>query len=74
MPLTISERAFMKNLFNARVPSFDAKAINETIARALASAGLDTTSGPMRSVTETIRRTLASGRISGSPRVVVKLW
>ena len=60
----------MKNPFNARAPSFDAKAINETIQRALASAGLDTASGPMRSVTETIRRALASGgtaEASGSP-------
>ena len=39
---------------------FDAEAINETIQRALASAGLDTTSGPMHSVTETIKRALAS--------------
>jgi poly(hydroxyalkanoate) depolymerase family esterase len=51
----------MQHPFNARAPSFDAKAINETIQRALASAGLDTTSGPMHTVTETIRRALASG-------------
>ena len=52
----------MKNPFNAGAPSFDAHAINETIQRALASAGLDTTSGPMHEVTETIRRALAGGR------------
>jgi len=52
----------MKNLFNARMPSFDADAINATIQRALASAGLDTTAGPMHDVTETIRRALAAGR------------
>lgn len=52
----------MKHPFNARAPSFDANAINETIQRALASAGLDTTAGPMRDVTETIRRALAAGR------------
>ena len=52
----------MKNLFNARAPIFDADAINATIQRALASAGLDTTSGPMRDVTETIRRALGTGR------------
>ena len=52
----------MKNPFNAGPPSFDAHAINETIRRALASAGLDTTSGPMHEVTETIRRALAGGR------------
>ena len=51
----------MKNPFNYSAPSFDAKAINETIQRALASAGLDTTSGPMRDVTDTIQRALSSG-------------
>jgi poly(hydroxyalkanoate) depolymerase family esterase len=51
----------MQHLFNSRVPSFDANAINETIQRALASAGLDTTTGPMHNVTETIRRALAAG-------------
>ncbi|MDP2165970.1 MAG: PHB depolymerase family esterase [Hydrogenophaga sp.] len=34
--------------------------IQETIERALASAGLDTRSGPMRGVTDTIRNALAS--------------
>ena len=60
----------MKYPFSAPAQAFDARAINETIQRALASAGLDTTSGPMRSVTETIRRALASGGLSaasGSP-------
>jgi poly(hydroxyalkanoate) depolymerase family esterase len=52
----------MKNPFYARAVSFDANAINETIQRALASAGLDTTAGPMHDVTETIRRALAAGR------------
>ncbi len=52
----------MKTPFNIRSPSFDANAVNETIQRALASAGLDTESGPMRGVTETIRRALRSGR------------
>ncbi len=51
----------MKLPFNIRSPSFDAKAINETIRRALTSAGLDTESGPMRTVSETIRRALAPG-------------
>lgn len=59
---SINRKNFMKNLFNARVPSFDADAINATIQRALASAGLDTTAGPMHDVTETIRRALAAGR------------
>lgn len=48
----------MKNPFDARTPAFDANAIQETIRRALASAGLDTTAGPMHGVTETIRRAL----------------
>lgn len=51
----------MKNPFNDRAAPFDADAISETIRRALASAGLDTTSGPMHGVTETIRRALAGG-------------
>ena len=57
----------MKNLFNSNMPAFDAEAINETIRRALSSAGLDTTSGPIHNVTETIRRALASGCVSGAP-------
>ena len=52
----------MKNPFNMQAPTFDADAINATIQRALASAGLDTHSGPMHGVTETIRRALAAGR------------
>jgi poly(hydroxyalkanoate) depolymerase family esterase len=59
---TIHGKNIMKNLFNARAPSFDSDAINATIQRALASAGLDTTAGPMHGVTETIRRALAAGR------------
>jgi poly(hydroxyalkanoate) depolymerase family esterase len=51
----------MKPPFNARAPSFNADAINETIRRALTAAGLDTTAGPMHTVTETIRRALAAG-------------
>jgi len=51
----------MKSPFDARAPSFDANAILATIQRALASAGLDTTAGPMHDVTETIRRALSSG-------------
>jgi len=56
----------MKNPFDPRAPSFDADAINETIRRALASAGLDTTTGPMHQVTETIRRALAAGRLANA--------
>ncbi|MDB5999256.1 MAG: putative esterase [Rhizobacter sp.] len=56
----------MQNPFNARAPSFDVNAINETIQRALACAGLDTSSGPMHEVTQTIRRALASGGLPGA--------
>lgn len=52
----------MKNPFNARAPAFNADAINATIQQALASAGIDTTTGPMHDVTETIRRSLGTGR------------
>jgi poly(hydroxyalkanoate) depolymerase family esterase len=52
----------MKFPFNARAPSFDSDAINATVQRALASAGLDTTVGPMHDVAETIQRALASVR------------
>jgi poly(hydroxyalkanoate) depolymerase family esterase len=52
----------MKNPFNARAPTFDADAIHATIQRALASAGLDGSSGPMHGVTETLRRALGAGR------------
>jgi poly(hydroxyalkanoate) depolymerase family esterase len=66
---SISRKNIMKNLFNARAPSFDADAINATIQRALASAGLDTTAGPMHDVTETIRRALAAGGLAkANPR------
>jgi poly(hydroxyalkanoate) depolymerase family esterase len=48
----------MKSPPGTRAPPYDAQSINDTIERALASAGLDTSSGPMREVTETIRRAL----------------
>lgn len=51
----------MKNPFDPRTPPFDADAIQQTIQRALASAGLDTTTGTMREVSETIERALAAG-------------
>lgn len=50
----------MNRIPNFRSPPFDVDKINDIIQRALASAGLDTTSGPMASVTETIRQTLSS--------------
>lgn len=59
----------MKNPFNGRALSFDTDAINKTIQRALAAAGLDTRSGSMQGVTQTIRRALAAGRKNqGTPR------
>jgi poly(hydroxyalkanoate) depolymerase family esterase len=39
--------------------------INDTIAQALAQAGLDTHSGPLKGVTETIRKALASAGLGG---------
>jgi poly(hydroxyalkanoate) depolymerase family esterase len=39
---------------------FNVDRINQTIQRALASAGLDTSTGPMHDVTQTIRRALSS--------------
>ncbi|MBC7958208.1 MAG: PHB depolymerase family esterase [Cytophagales bacterium] len=58
----------MHNPINARAPSFDANAINDTIQRALACAGLDTSAGPMHEVTETIRRAFASAGLVDSTR------
>jgi poly(hydroxyalkanoate) depolymerase family esterase len=52
----------MKNPFHTRAPSFDADAINATIQRALASAGLDAKAGAMLQVTETIRRALTAAQ------------
>lgn len=56
----------MKYPFNASTATYDADAIHATIQKALASAGLDTTSGPMHEVTETIRRALSAGRVAES--------
>ncbi|MEO8938412.1 MAG: PHB depolymerase family esterase [Burkholderiaceae bacterium] len=50
------------------MPSIDVNSITATIERALASAGLQTQSGPMQGVTETIRRALSSaGMRADSP-------
>lgn len=43
---------------------YDADALHSTIQRALASAGLDTTTGPMHEVSETIRRALGAAGLS----------
>ncbi len=59
----------MKYLSSLPAASFNAATITDTIERALASAGLDTTSGPMRGVTDTIRRALSSGGTAALPQV-----
>jgi poly(hydroxyalkanoate) depolymerase family esterase len=51
----------MKIPFRIQAPPFDAGRITDTIRRALATAGLDTTSGPTRGVTDTIQRALPPG-------------
>ena len=56
----------MKNFTKALTPEFDAQAINDTIQRALSAAGLQTSSGPMRTVTDTIRHALASAGLQGA--------
>ncbi len=54
--------------FSSRFPSVDIASITATIENALASAGLQTKTGPMHGVTETIRRALASaGMNPGTP-------
>ncbi len=58
----------MKNPFGSGSPSFDVGRISATIQRALTAAGLDTSSGPMRGVTDTIKRALSSvGLVRGEP-------
>ncbi len=54
----------MKNFLNGRLPAYDSAAIRSTIQRALASAGLDTTAGPLRDLTQTLRRVLKTGGVS----------
>ncbi len=62
----------MKSPPGTRAPPYDAQSINDTIERALASAGIDTSTGPMREVTETIRRALdpdgAASAATASPQ------
>ena len=47
--------------------AFDAGKINDTIKRALASAGLDTQSGPMKTVTDTIEQALSGAGLTRHP-------
>ena len=46
------------------MPRFDVDAISVTIARALASAGLDTTTGPMKGVADTINQALSAAGLT----------
>jgi len=48
----------MKYFSSAGLPCSKVANLTQTIDRALASAGLDTTHGPMRDVMDTIRRAL----------------
>jgi len=57
----------MKLPFFKQKPAFNAADINQTIARALSSAGLQTRSGPMLNVTETIKKALASAGLGTGP-------
>ncbi len=52
----------MKKLLTSPFKSINVNAITGTIQRALAAAGLDTASGPIRGITDTIRKALAPGR------------
>jgi len=55
----------MNQTLTSKLPAFDMESITSTIERALSSAGLQTSSGPMRQATETIRRALASAGLHG---------
>jgi poly(hydroxyalkanoate) depolymerase family esterase len=56
----------MKNTSPTPAARFDAQAINDTIRRALKAAGLETPSGPMRTVTDIIQRAWAAGGLPGA--------
>ncbi len=57
----------MQKPFHRGISPFDAEAVQRIIESALASAGIDTSSGPMHDATETIRRALASSRVTEVP-------
>jgi poly(hydroxyalkanoate) depolymerase family esterase len=57
----------MKIPYNAQARSFDAQAINESIQRALAAAGIGRSSGALHDVAETIRRALAAAGVDRAP-------
>lgn len=64
--------ALRRNLFKAMpmpetsfpIGSFDVASINDTIARALTSAGLNTQTGPMKNVMDTIQQSLAAAGLN----------
>jgi poly(hydroxyalkanoate) depolymerase family esterase len=58
---------FLSKLGSLKTGKFDSSGVGETIRRALASAGLDTRSGPMAETSETIRKALASAGIQTAP-------
>jgi poly(hydroxyalkanoate) depolymerase family esterase len=67
-PFPMAPKAFMKHHSSSQASAFTAASITETIERALATAGLDTKSSPMRTVTENIRRALSSAGMSSAAR------
>jgi hypothetical protein len=58
----------MKNPFHARAPTYDAAAITAIIDRALACAGLSTSSMPLQDLGATIRRAMSP---TGACRVAI---
>lgn len=58
----------MNQTLTSKLLPFDIEGITSTIERALSSAGLQTSSGPLHGVTETIRRALASAGMHGGSR------
>jgi poly(hydroxyalkanoate) depolymerase family esterase len=61
----------MSNHFNSPPRHFSVETITSTIERALDAAGLDTRSGPMLGITETIRRALSSHGAASSAKSAV---
>jgi poly(hydroxyalkanoate) depolymerase family esterase len=60
----------MRDRLRPTRPPFNASTIQQTIHDALKAAGLDPRAGPMRDVTDTIRRALAAGQPSAAGDVV----
>jgi poly(hydroxyalkanoate) depolymerase family esterase len=64
MSFNLRERTTVNRPFRPGVPPVDARAIHDTIQRALAAAGLDASTGPLREATETIRRALLAAGLT----------